>query len=40
MWGLSIEGGGKYYFLLIVYEFCSGSDLYSESLSFRMFIFL
>ena len=40
MEGVSIEGGQKHCFLLMVYGFCSNNALYSAILSVTMFIFL
>ena len=40
MEGISIEGGQKHCFLLMMYRFCSNNALYSAILSFTMFIFL
>ena len=40
MEGISIEGGQKHCFLLMMYRFCSNNALYSAVLSFTMFIFL
>ena len=39
-WKLSVEGGDKHSFLLIMYGFRSKNALYLASLSFRMFIFI
>ena len=37
--GLSIyRKGGKHWFPLVMYSFCSSNALYSASFSFRMFI--
>ena len=39
MGGLSIEGGGKC-FLLMMYGFCSKNNIYSASLSFAIFFLI
>ena len=36
--GVACRKGGKHWFSLVMYGFCSSNALYSASLSFRMFI--